>query len=69
MRKAIKEEHHPETIASPKEYLGDAVWKTSQKTINYVNAVHNPIIADHIDTKKILKKCPSFRPFSEFFAA
>ena len=69
LRKPIKEEHHPEQIASPKEYLGAAVWKISNKTVTYVNAIHNPLIADHIDVARISKKCPSFRPFAEFFGA
>lgn len=69
LRKAIKEEHHPERIESPKEYLGAAVWKVSLKTVQYVNAVHNPVIADHIDIARISRKCPSFRPFVDFFSA
>ena len=69
LRKAIKEEHYPEKIKSPKEYLGAAVWKVSNKTVNYVNAIHNPLIADHIDVARISKKCPSFKPFAEFFGA
>jgi hypothetical protein len=69
MRRAIKEEHHPEAIQSPKEYLGSAVWKISEKTISYVNAIHNPLIAEHIDVGKIRRKCPSFRPFSDFFSS
>lgn len=67
LKKRLKEEHHPETIASPKEYLGAEVWKVSNKTVNYVNAIHNPLIADHIDVSVIKKKCPSFEPFVRFF--
>lgn len=67
LRKAIKEEHHPESISSPKEYLGAAVWKVSEKTVTYINAVHNPMIAEHIDISRIKKKCPSFGPFADFF--
>lgn len=69
LRKAPKEEHHPERIASPKEYLGAAVWKISDKTVNYVNAIHNPLIAEYIDVARISRKCPSFQPFADFFAA
>jgi Domain of unknown function (DUF4276) len=69
LKKAIKEEHHPEEIASPKEYLGAAVWKVSEKKVTYVNAIHNPLIADHIDVLRISRKCPSFRPFEDFFGA
>lgn len=67
MRTAIREEHHPETIASPKEYLEAAVWKASNKKVTYINAVHNTLIADHIDVVNIEKKCPSFKPFADFF--
>lgn len=67
LKKPIKEEHHPERINSPKEHLGAAVWKISEKKVNYINAVHNPIIAEHIDVARITKKCPSFEPFAQFF--
>lgn len=67
IRKSFKEQHHPEAIVSPKEYLGDLIYQASGKTVNYVNAIHNSIIADHIDVAKIKKKCPSFKPFVEFF--
>ena len=68
MRQAFKEIHHPETVKSPKEHLGDLVWKASDKKITYVNSVHNPLIAEHTDIRKISKKCPSFKPFEKFFA-
>ena len=68
LRRAIKEEHHPERIGSPKEYLGDAVWRASEKKLTYVNAVHNALIADHIDVALVSRKCPSFRPFAAFFS-
>lgn len=67
LKKAIKEEHHPERIVSPKEYLGEAVWKTSGKKVSYINAVHNPLIAEHVDIGRIIHKCPSFEPFANFF--
>jgi len=67
MRQAFKEVHHPETVKSPKEHLGDLVWKASGKKITYVNSVHNPLIAELADIKSISKKCPSFKPFEKFF--
>lgn len=67
LRRSIKEEHHPERIPSPKEYLGLAVWRASERRVNYINAVHNPLIAEHIDVATISRKCPSFKPFSDFF--
>lgn len=67
LRGAIAEEHHPELIASPKEYLGGQVRKVSQKTVEYINSVHNPLIAEKIDVRSISRKCPSFVPFASFF--
>lgn len=67
LRKPINEEYHPEDINSPKEYLGAAIWKISEKKVTYINAIHNPIIADYIDVARISRKCPSFKPFEEFF--
>ncbi len=59
--------HHPETIASPKEHLGEIIRKNSkEKRRRYVNSVHNLTIAKHVSEKKILAKCPSFRVFGNF---
>lgn len=65
--KTPKAIHHPENVASPKEYIRDSVWQSSNKKIQYVNSVHNGIIANHIDVTIIQKKCPSFKPFADFF--
>ena len=61
---------HPETIDSPKEHLASIVKSHSkdQKKM-YVNTVHNELIANHIDVKKISKTCPSFAYLSQFVAA
>lgn len=67
LKKPIKVVHHPEKIASPKEFIRDSVWRVSNKTVQYVNSVHNGLIADHIDIAEIHAKCPSFRAFSAFF--
>ena len=67
MPKPLKPIHHPETIASPKEYIRDIVWKLSNRKKQYVNSVHNRLIADLIDVNLIDKKCPSFNGFAKFF--
>jgi len=68
LSKTPKAVHHPETVLSPKEYIRDSVWQSSNKKIHYVNSVHNGIIADHIDVTIIKRKCPSFKPFADFFS-
>jgi hypothetical protein len=67
LKKALKEEHHPERIISPKEHLGTTVWRASEKKVSYINAVHNPLIAEHVDVGLIIRKCPSFELFAQFF--
>lgn len=60
--------HHPENVASPKEYLRDIVYKVSGRKRSYVNNVHNKLIAEQINTEKVALLCPSFAPFMELFA-
>lgn len=60
--------HHPETISSPKEHIGKLVRKIANTRKEYVNTVHNHLIAQKIDIKKLKKKCPSFKSFSDFIA-
>jgi len=63
----LKEIHHPETVLSPKEHLGDLITSHSKnKTKCYVNTEHNRLIAKEIDISKIEKKCPSFATFKTF---
>lgn len=68
LKKDIKTVHHPEKIESPKEFLRDSIYKVSDKTLQYVNNVHNKTIAENIDVVEISNRCPSFKPFSEFFS-
>lgn len=63
----FKQVNHPETINSPKEFIRDHVYKVSNKGKNYVNSVHNKIIAEFIDTNLISQRCPSFQKFAEIF--
>lgn len=66
LRRELREEHHPEEIGSPKEHLERIIFKASEKRTQYVNSIHNALIADQIDVTKIKAKCPSFARFSEF---
>jgi hypothetical protein len=56
---------NPQSVASPKEYLRDLVWRCSKK--RYVNTIHNKKIAALINIQK-LKVCTSFIPFPPFIA-
>jgi len=67
LRRAIKEEHHPERVPSPKEHLGRLILKASDGKVTYVNTVHNTLITDHVDISLVKKKCPSFLPLAQFF--
>ena len=58
--------HHPETIDSPKEHLGQIVRSHSKKKKEYINTVHNSLIAIDMDVVKIRNKCPSFKSFEAF---
>jgi Domain of unknown function (DUF4276) len=58
--------HHPETIVSPKEHLGELVRKHSKNGLKqYVNTVHNSLIANELIVGK-LSKCASFETFKTF---
>ena len=67
LQKPIKAVHHPESIASPKEYIRDNVWSLSNKKTQYINSIHNKLIAEVINVKTIQGKCPSFKDFIDFF--
>jgi Domain of unknown function (DUF4276) len=68
LKKNPKAIHHPEQVKSPKEHLAREVLKASKNACTYVNTVHNHLIADALDIRKVRKKCPSFGEFEEFFA-
>jgi hypothetical protein len=63
----FKKVNHPERIKAPKEHIQKNVYKISDKKKNYINNVHNKLIAEHINIKEISGKCPSFAPFLELF--
>lgn len=54
---------NPESLSDPKKYLGDLVWRKYRK--RYLNTVHNPKIAKHIDVS-LLKRSGSFAPHVAF---
>jgi hypothetical protein len=56
----------PETINSPKEYLGQVIKKASRGTRVYINTKHNEIIASKISIQHVKQKCPAFIPFFLF---
>jgi len=57
----------PQSIASPKEYLGKLVRQCSYKTKTYLNTEHNAKIAEYLSLSKA-KKCDSFIPLCDFVA-
>ncbi len=65
LNKAPNISHNPETINSPKEYLGVIVDRFSDGYKPYINTKHNSEITKHIDINKVLK-CSSFKPFHKF---
>jgi len=56
---------NPENLRDPKGTLEDLVWKAYRKS--YVNTVHNPQIAKHINITQ-LNTCKSFAPHPDFVA-
>lgn len=67
--KAPKPWKNPERVESPKEKLRDTVWTLSKQKKQYVNTVHNPLIASQLDIAKLRDKCESFKDFEAFIVA
>lgn len=58
---------HPERIKSPKEFLGKVITENSKgKVKQYVNAVHNLLIAEKVSVNEIKSLCPSFLNLEKF---
>jgi len=69
LRAKPKPVHRPETVPSPKEYLAAMIRENSkQRLTQYVNTVHNAMIARALNTSK-LSKCPSFDQYAQFIRA
>ncbi len=54
---------NPESLLDPKKHLRDLIWKKYRK--EYLNTVHNPLIAKHIDLR-LLGRSGSFAPHLAF---
>lgn len=65
LKKTPNIKYHPETINSPKEYLGDIVERFSDGYKYYINTKHNKEISKYIDFSKV-QRCSSFQPFLRF---
>jgi hypothetical protein len=56
----------PESIDSPKEYLGERIRTASDGERLYINTKHNVLISKGVCIDTIAKRCPSFIPFLQF---
>lgn len=56
----------PETIASPKEKLGEQIFLCSDKLTIFLHTTHNENIAANINLTMIQQKCPSFKLLHDF---
>lgn len=68
LRKVPRVPGNPETIDSPKEYLGDLISKISGGEKVYLNTKHNEMIATELSLDCAKNKCPSFDKFHSFIA-
>jgi len=66
IRKRLNLPNQPETVPSPKEFLGGFIWRETGKRHTYLNTKHNSKIVENIDINEIIKKCPSFRDLNDF---
>lgn len=55
----------PEQIAKPKEYL-EKLSRGANGTPRYSHAIHNPLVAKHLDLEALRRRCPSFQSFYEY---
>lgn len=56
----------PETIPSPKEFIGEQIRLCSNSRVTYLNTTHNEKISKVVSIELLLNRCPSFRLFSDF---
>ena len=66
LNKPPKIKSNTEMIDSPKEYLGNAIFKASNYEKPYINTKHNKIISEAVSINIIRNKCKSFIPFYDF---
>lgn len=56
----------PERIASPKERLRKLSEDPRTHKVRYIERLHNPLVAEHLDLEIVADKCPSFRHLTSF---
>lgn len=66
LRYAPRVKGNPELINSPKEYLGDIIYRTSNKEKIYLNTKHNEMIARELSIDRANTLCPSFSRLHAF---
>lgn len=65
--KRPKEIAHPESVVSPKEHLARVVRVGSRNGMKqYVNSVHNQLIASNLRVSQLRQRCPSFQHLQAF---
>lgn len=64
-----KDISRPETILDAKAKLAEIVYMKSGKRKDYVNTLHNPLIAKNLRQSEVIRKCPSFRKLDAFISA
>jgi hypothetical protein len=65
LHRRVKHQANPEGIRDPKQRLGELLAERSGKRVQYLNSVHNPLIAQHARVDQ-LRRCPSFTGFEAF---
>ena len=66
IKKELSLPKHPETVTSPKEFIGKIVRTSTDKKVDYINAKHNEKLAEIINISNIEMKCPSFAKLKVF---
>jgi hypothetical protein len=66
LKKKFPRVTEPERERDPKKKLGDLIYATSNKSVTYINTIHNRKIASELSLEILRLKCPSFVPFDDF---
>jgi len=56
----------PERLADPKRYLRSESRCPKTKEVRYFEAVHNELVANHLDIELVAKRCKSFKSLVDF---
>jgi len=56
----------PETIKSPKEYLGELIYSCSDKEKIYLNTKHNQMLSENVSIQLMRTNCKSFEKLYDF---